>query len=151
MAAQIFHKLEDKGNPNRAETKKALTAGIFVLIAVAGLFSGWLAARLIVPRETSSVKTYTGEETGVFGAKKLGQKNDELCPDTAEGTVKKGGIDGEGTHHLQRPGGESQNVYLTSSTIDLDQVVNKKVKVWGQTYAAETAGWLMDACYLEVK
>ena len=74
----------------------------------------------------------------------------EKFPDKAEGKLKKGGIDGEGNFHLVRSGGESQNVYLTSSTVDLSQYVGKKVRVWGQTFTAQKAGWLMDVGYLEV-
>jgi hypothetical protein len=70
--------------------------------------------------------------------------------DQAEGTLKEGGIDGEGNFHLERPGGESQNVYLTSSTVDLSLYVGKKVRVYGQTFAGQKAGWLMDVGLVEV-
>lgn len=62
-----------------------------------------------------------------------------------------GGVDGEGTHHLVRPGGDSQNVYLTSSVVDLNQFVGKTVKVFGQTFATQTAGWFMDVGRVELK
>ena len=62
----------------------------------------------------------------------------------------RGGVDGEGSHHLVRPGGESQNVYLTSSIIDLDQFVGRSVKIWGATFEAQQAGWLMDVGRLQV-
>ncbi len=51
---------------------------------------------------------------------------------------------------MVRPGGDSQNVYLTSSIIDLSRFVKKKVKVWGETHAAQHVGWLMDVGRLEV-
>ena len=106
-----------------------------------------------------------GEGIGVLSTKKLkrqveadeivkgtlvGVADKETFRDSAEGTLEKGGINGEGSHHLVRPGGESQNVYLTSSIIDLDQFENRKVKVWGETFAAQKAGWLMDVGRLEV-
>ena len=53
------------------------------------------------------------------------------------GDFAKGGIDGEGTHKLIRDGGPSKTAYLTSSVIDLDQFVGKKVKIWGETRAAQ--------------
>ena len=59
--------------------------------------------------------------------------------DTAIGVIQKGGTDGEGTHQLIRTGGPSQTVTLISSVIDLDQYVGKKVKVYGQTLAAQKA------------
>jgi hypothetical protein len=71
--------------------------------------------------------------------------------DTAEGVLKDGGIDGEGQYHLVRTGGDSQNVYLTSSTLDLSKFIDQKIKVWGQTQAAQKAGWLMDVGKVQVE
>lgn len=70
--------------------------------------------------------------------------------DEAEGVLEKGGINGEGSHRLLRPGGVGRTVYLTSSVVDLDQLVGHKVKVWGDTFAAQSAGWLMDVVTVEV-
>lgn len=81
---------------------------------------------------------------------KVGIADESTFSDSAEGVLEKGGIDGEGSHHLVRPGGEDQTLYMTSSVIDLDQFVGKKVKVWGETLGAQTAGWLMDTGKLEV-
>jgi hypothetical protein len=53
-------------------------------------------------------------------------------------------MDGEGQFHLVRPGGDSQNVYLTSSTVDLSEFIGRKVTIWGQTQKAQKVGWLMD-------
>ena len=70
--------------------------------------------------------------------------------DIAEGILKGGGINGEGQFHLVRPGGESQNVYLTSSAVDLSKFIARKIKVWGETQTAQHAGWLMDVGRVEV-
>ena len=70
--------------------------------------------------------------------------------DKAEGILKEGGIEDEGSFHLERPGGVSQNVYLTSSTVDLSTYIGKKVRVWGKTFSGKKAGWLMDVGYVEV-
>ncbi len=83
-------------------------------------------------------------------ATEVGVNDTKTFKDSAEGKLAKGGVDGEGTHHLVRVGGSSQNVYLTSSVVDLDQFVGKKVKVFGQTFAAQNAGWLMDVGKVEV-
>lgn len=80
-----------------------------------------------------------------------GIKDAETFPDKANGMLVEGGFEGEGSFHLERPGGESQNVYLTSSTVDLSQFLKKEVEVWGQTFASEKAGWLMDVGYIELK
>ncbi len=84
-------------------------------------------------------------------SKEVGIKDEKTFSDSAEGKLVKGGIEGEGTHHLERAGGPSQNVYLNSSVVDLNQFVGKKVKVYGQTNAAKTAGWLMDVGRVEIK
>jgi len=79
-----------------------------------------------------------------------GTSDTSTFKDTAEGTLKEGGIDGEGAFHLERPGGESQYVYLTSSIVDLSKYIDKKIKVWGETQKAQKAGWLMDVGRIEV-
>jgi len=71
--------------------------------------------------------------------------------DSVEGILREGGIDGEGNFHIERPGGVSQNAYLTSSTVDLSVYIGKKIKVWGQTFSGQKAGWLMDVGLVEVE
>lgn len=134
---------------SEANPKKWSNILLTVMVVVFAIILGRFAAQLTAKGQSDlPAVTYT-QEAG--SAKSYGQKNTKLCPDQAEGTIKPGGIDGEGTHHLVRKGGKDQYVYLTSSTVDLSLVENKKVAVWGKTYAAKTAGWLMDICYLEVK
>lgn len=70
--------------------------------------------------------------------------------DTTLGILEKGGIDGEGTHKLLREGGSSQTAYLTSSVLDLDQFVGRKVQIWGETFRGQKAGWLMDVGRLKI-
>ncbi len=69
---------------------------------------------------------------------------------TVEGVLKKGGIKGEGTHYIDRGLGESKYVYLTSSVVDLDIFVDKKVVVYGDTISAKYAGWLIDVGLVKV-
>lgn len=114
---------------------------IFILIGV-GL--GYFLSNIEGPSLSSNSRTTTSSKSA------SGVLDKEKFPDKAEGKLKKGGIDGEGTFHLERTGGDSQNVYLTSSTVDLSQYIGKKVRVWGQTFTAQKAGWLMDVGYLEV-
>jgi len=64
--------------------------------------------------------------------------------------IEKNGFDGEGTHKLLREGGESQTAYLTSSVLDLDLFVGHKVEIWGETFAAQKAGWLLDVGAVKV-
>ena len=74
-----------------------------------------------------------------------GIKDAATFKDTATGQLisNDGKITDEGTHILKR-GDNSQNVYLTSSVVDLSKYEGKKVQVWGSTYQGQKAGWLMD-------
>jgi len=126
-----------------------LPALVILVVILAGAGTGWvLSKRKTGGVSKDGVTAAPGAKIGE-GGKEVGiaQKN---FRDTAEGVLEQGGIDGEGSHHLVREGGESQNVYLTSSVVDLGQFVGKKVQVWGETFAAEKAGWLMDVGRVKV-
>jgi len=79
----------------------------------------------------------------------FGSTSDDF-KDYTEGYLEVGGVDGEGSHHLVRLGGESQTVYLTSSVTDLSKFEGMEVKVWGETNKGQKAGWLMDVGRVEV-
>lgn len=92
------------------------------------------------PKDKNSIET----------GKIYGSDDISTFKDTSEGKLKEGGIDGEGQYHLERPGGISQNVYLTSSLVDLSLFIDKKIRIWGETQTAQKAGWLMDVGRVEV-
>lgn len=124
--------------------KKMLFGGLVIILA--GVLTGYILS-------TSSSKGGSGITPGTGGVstgKTVGSTDTKTFPDSAEGNLESGGLNGEGTHKLIRPGGDSQTVYLTSSVLDLNQFVGKKVKVWGQTFSAQKAGWLMDVGRVEV-
>ncbi len=81
---------------------------------------------------------------------KVGIADESTFRDSSEGAIEKGGLEGEGSHKLIRPGGESQTAAITSSVIDLDQFVDRKVKVWGETMGSQKVSWFMDIGKLEV-
>ena len=83
-------------------------------------------------------------ESGVKVGDIFGSADEKAFNTTATGVLDKGGLNGEGTHKLLRPGGASQTVYLTSSVIDLDQLTGHQVTIWGETFKGQKAGWLMD-------
>lgn len=126
-------------------TKKRII--IATIIIAAGAVTGFGLSRVSSGKGRSM--TVTSGENGKSVQKVIGVK-DVSKKDSAEGVLKEGGIEKEGTHHLERPGGPSQNVYLTSSVVPLDDYLEKKVKVWGDTFDAQKAGWLMDVVRLEV-
>ena len=120
---------------------------ILVVAVVLGITTGYFLTRS--NRSITSVKNSISASTVAKGTTE-GSGDEKLFKDIAEGSLKEGGIEGEGAFHLVRVGGDSQNVYLTSSTVDLNKYLNRKIKVWGQTQKAQRAGWLMDVGKIEV-
>ena len=137
----------DKEDQMKGKNIKIVLA-IFLMV-ILGVISGY-GLSLVNRQRTSSggVTTASGEK--IAQGQVVGSKDESTFKDSAEGILEKGGVNGEGSHHLVRPGGDSQTVYLTSSILDLDTFVNRKVKVWGETFAAQKAGWLMDVGRLKV-
>lgn len=139
---------------NKENLKSAFTPKIIallVVIAVFGVISGYFVAGKSGSSTVGGIKSMELFNTSsVPKGTVVGSNDTSTFKDVAEGVLKQGGIDGEGAFHLERAGGESQNVYLTSSTVDLSKFNNKKIKVWGQTQKAQHAGWLMDVGRVEV-
>jgi len=137
----MLHTLETK------EVDEVSYASFFTFVAVAvviGAVIGFGLTRLNKKTASNGVTTKdTAQSAGVVDKKTF--------KDSVEGILREGGIDGEGNFHIERPGGVSQNAYLTSSTVDLSNYVGKRVKVWGQTFSGQTAGWLMDVGLVEVE
>lgn len=133
-------------NKSGVPLKKALL--ILLVMIIAGVVTGILTSTLTKPKGEKQATTKT--KTTKKAEKTAGVKDEKQFKDVAKGVLKEGGINGEGEFHLERPGGESQNVYLTSTTVDLSEYEETKVKVWGQTFNAEAAGWFMEVGYLEV-
>ncbi|HUS51859.1 MAG TPA: hypothetical protein VMX77_00105 [Candidatus Bathyarchaeia archaeon] len=133
----------------KANLKEILfPVGVILVIIIAGVFTGNLLANRrgglpVGPTETKELEE--GVEM-ISGPKEVGIKDVRVFRDSAEGKIEinDGSITTEGSHKLVRPGGESQIAYLTSSVVDLNLFIGKCVQVWGETFKAEKAGWLMD-------
>ena len=123
--------------------------GLAVLMVALGIVTGWK-----IPK-TSKQKVGNETSGGVISKEEISKGKefgveDPGKSDSAVGVVEKGGIDGEGTHKLLREGGPSQNIYMTSSVLDLDSFVGEKIQIWGETMKAQKAGWLMDIVKVKV-
>lgn len=132
---------------------QSLLNGKFFIIVIVVLVLAIGTGYLLTVNSKGSLTSTTGGANSSSSLPKgtiEGSDDTKTFRDVAEGVLQKGGIEGEGQYHLKRPGGESQNVYLTSSVVDLSKYVGIKVKVWGQTNAAQKAGWLMDVGRVEV-
>jgi hypothetical protein len=138
---QVMHSFSSK--------KKSSPAGAFIVLLLAlclGVGVGYGLSKVSAKTGTSMIPIPDVDKGKTFGS-----ADTSTFKDSTEGVLQNGGIDGEGQFHLVRPGGESQNVYLTSSTLDLSKFIGKKIKVWGQTQAAQKAGWLMDVGKVQVE
>lgn len=114
-------------------------------VVILGVLTAWMI---------SSRMMGSASNAAAPGAKVTSTEAGMLDPNVnygnATGTLKEGGIGNEGTHHLDRDGGPSQTVYLTSSVIDLESFVGKKVEIWGETISSKKAGWLMDVAKVKI-
>jgi len=118
-----------------------------LVVVLAGVGTAWLISGKVMGRVAGSTATGT---TLKIGSNEVGALNPNVKYQDVKGTLREGGLGNEGTHHLERDGGPSQTVYLTSSVIDLTGFVGKKVEIWGETLAAKKAGWLMDVSKIKI-
>jgi len=134
------------GKFNASGSKNLVMVIVAVVVVGFGILTGWLLSGVSKGKTQNKVTGTSVTQT----KKEAGISDEKTFKDTAQGLLKEGGINGEGTHHLERDGGPSQYVYLTSSVIDLDSFVGKNVQVWGETIKGAKAGWLMDVGRVKV-
>lgn len=156
MGAPTSPTASTKGNSSMSGTSK-LFLPLCVVVIIGGALTGAGLQKLNAKTGDDS-KTYQGQEitrvatdsNAIQNNQVFGSADEKTFKDSAEGYLEVGGIDGEGSHHLLREGGISQTVYLTSSVTDLSKFEGMKVKVWGETFKAQKAGWLMDVGRVQV-
>ncbi len=142
----VFHSMNGKSDV-------ILTPGViilFLILILGGIATGYFLSQKGVSGGGSSTATTATNSNALQKGVMYGSTDTQTFKDMAQGVLQVGGIDGEGQYHLVRPGGDSQNVYMTSSLVDLSRFVGHKVQVWGQTQTAQHAGWLMDVGRVEV-
>lgn len=150
-------KLDEDKKKDPMKNKKMMLIIISVIAVIAGTATGFGAYKL---RAKSRVQTSSTAPKGsnlqqvagdvVKTGDIFGVEDETTFKDSAQGYLEKGGMDGEGSHKLLRAGGDSQTVYLTSSITDLDKFDGMEVKIWGETFKGQKAGWLMDVGRIEV-
>lgn len=143
---EIMHDI--KGSTASFLSRKILL--ILLVTAFVGLGSGYLLSKSSAKSGSTGLVDKMVNKAAVKKGQTFGSDDMTIYTDMAEGVLKEGGVADEGQYHLVRPGGESQNVYLTSSLVDLAKFIDRKIKVWGQTQKAQKAGWLMDVGKVEV-
>lgn len=136
--------------PKNSKFSKIVPLIILIVLIGAGIFSGIVLS--------SRSKNKAIQQSAAIDESKLNPQQKQavqvVTRDSAEGTIEKNDdykVTAQGQWKLIRPGGESQTAYLTSSYMDLDQYVGKKVKVFGETLGTDKVGWLMDVAKVEVQ
>jgi len=136
----------------KSENNSIFTKNLFIFLIVA-MVMGAMTGYILSNRKANVGNALTSGTVSSSGTTKgtiVGSNDTAIFKDMASGALANGGINGEGQFHLVRSGGDSQNVYLVSSIVDLSKFVGKNIKVWGQTQSAQYAGWLMDVGRIEV-
>lgn len=135
--------------PPKNDFLKFLPILIIIIMVGAGIFTGLILS--------SRSKNSSQAGKAAIDEEQLDPQQKESFTktfrDQAEGVIENNDtLDkyAQGTHKLIRPGGESQTAYLTSSVLDLDEFVGKKVKVYGETFGSSQVGWLMDVGKVQV-
>ncbi|RJR29612.1 hypothetical protein C4564_01965 [Candidatus Microgenomates bacterium] len=124
--------------PKDNKNKMLINLVLSIVVIFAGVGTGWVASRVNAGESEKS-------DTAVMGLEAVSDAIDEeVFNESAQGMLLEGGIEGEGTHRLDRGLGEEKMVYLISSVIDLQSFVGKKVEIRGKSVAGNKAGWLMD-------
>lgn len=140
--------------PKKSTLKEViLPAGIILFILIAGAVTGYfLANRDGKGIGLGQTKKLSGGVELIQGPKEAGIKDEKTFRDTTTGKLELNTNNNisEGSHKLIRPGGQSQTAYLTSSAVDLNQFTGKCVQIWGETFSAQKAGWLMDVGRVKV-
>lgn len=106
--------------------------------------------KLILPGKEQAISTENITDTGDIAVDKIYGDTATIFKDSATGTIEKGSINGVGTHILNREGGISQRASLTSSVVELDLFVGRKVEVKGETNASKQTSWLLDVGSVKV-
>lgn len=147
-AETLVKSLETGSKPSATHSLRV--AIIIVGIILAGIASGWGIAQTTGTSTGKLKSSDAAQQTGISVGDIVGVQDEKTFTGHAEGVLVEGGIEGEGSHHLLREGGKSQNIYLTSSVVDLNLFVGDRIAVWGETFSAQRAGWFMDVGRIKV-
>lgn len=148
-------------NPSTTSSNRlSLSLSVIGICLLLALAVGFWGSRLFPFSKTGNKITLTPQEEAIstdsissisqIQVGKLYGDTATVFKDSATGTIEKGSINGVGTHILNREGGVAQRASLTSSVVDLDLFVGRKVEVKGETNSSSKTAWLMDVGSVKV-
>jgi len=146
--------------PTPETPKKNNLISVFIFIII-GISAGFWLSRILPAKYSITDSTTSPESNQALSAETITGQEDikinsiygdtqKIFKDSATGILQKGGINGEGTHYLDREGGVTQRAALTSSVLDLDLFVGRQVEIKGETNTSNKAGWLLDVGSIKV-
>ena len=151
----------NKSPPVDQKQKKVLISIVAISLTLGVVCGFWLSRFFPSQSGNSKSPLFTSGQAKPMSADtisnpdqlKVGQvygNTDGNFKDSATGVVKEGGVNGEGTHSLIRTGGEDQKAALTSSILDLDLFIGRKVEIAGETNDSQKAGWFLDVGSIKI-
>lgn len=146
--------LKQANQPVIPSTQKSKLPVYYIMVAFFGIFTAfWLSRFFPTSNSNSNINSDVNQplisaedisgSAGVEVGKSYGNLKGNFT-DKAVGIIKVGSINGVGTHILEREGGISQRASLTSSVLDLNLFVDRKVQIQGETNASDKTSWLLD-------
>jgi len=141
QAQQEGKKILRSFNQGNSATKKIY---IYMVVGLVVILAGGLTGKILAGGGISKTSNGTEVVTKNGEVTEAGSPEGEFTDEPAEGMLIVGGMDDEGTHHLDRGMGPQKDVYLFSTSLDLSKFEGKKVKVWGHSLTSKKAPWLMD-------
>ena len=140
------------------DKKNILMVSLIIVVAITSGF--WLSRFFPFSRQSQAPFFTSGDSQGLSAdtishpdqlvANQWYGNVDGQFKDGATGLITAGGVNGEGTHTLIRPGGDDQKAALTSSVVDLDLFVDKQVEIKGETNVSQKAGWFLDVGTIKI-
>lgn len=137
-----------------------LSLKVILVLLFLAIATGFWSSRLfpfssskegsLISLKEQAISTDTISSASQIQVGKLYGDTDTVFKDSATGTIEKGSINGVGTHILNREGGASQRASLTSSVVDLDLFIGKKVEVKGETNSSNKTAWLLDVGSIKI-
>lgn len=148
-------KAEKERSTNMSAPASSKLVVVLAIVAIlAGVGTGFGAYKLQAGSAPSTGPTGSNLQQVAGETVKAGDifgiKDDKTFKDSAEGYLTEADAGDEGSHLLLRPGGDTQTVHLTSSSTDLEKFKGMEIRVKGETFKGQKAGWLMDVGQVEV-
>lgn len=112
-----------------------------VMIVLMGSVVGYGLSRSKITKASKEGNISPGQ---IKTSTEAGYQDTKLFESIVTGVIKKGGLQGDGTHSLIQDSNPKNPAALLSSVVDLDEYIDKHVQVWGRSQKGLKAAWLLE-------